>query len=319
MTPALRHVTKISSLSPKEIKGVLKLALEMKARPADYWDALKRRTLLMFFEKPSLRTRVSLEAGMTSLGGHGIAYMTGDSPVGEKESYEDTGAVLSRMCDAVTARVKSREQVTGLAENSTIPIINALDDYAHPMQMLADLQTIVEHKCDGDVEGLTGKSLAFVGDCQNNVTYDLMRSGALMGLDVRIAGPTGFEWEIEPSVLEECAALTKEHGGTVTVLKTAEEAVAGADIVYADSWMSYGIKGAERDRRMKALMPFQVTPELMSKASTSASFMNCLPAVRGEEQLASVIDGPQSIVFDQAENRLHAQKALLVKLLVEGL
>ena len=256
---------------------------------------------------------------MTSLGGHGIAYMTGDSPIGEKESYEDTGAVLSRMCDAVTARVKSREQVNGLAENATIPIINALDDYAHPMQMLADLQTIVEHKCDGDVEGLTGKSLAFVGDCQNNVTYDLMRAGALMGLDVRIAGPTGFEWEIEPSVLEECAALTKEHGGTVTVLKSAEEAVAGADIVYADSWMSYGIKGAERDRRMKALMPFQVTPELMSKASSSASFMNCLPAVRGEEQLASVIDGPQSIVFDQAENRLHAQKALLVKLLVEGL
>ena len=316
---AVRHVTKISSLSPKEIKGVLQLALNMKARPADYWDALKRKTLLMFFEKPSLRTRVSLEAGMTSLGGHGIAYMTGDSPIGEKESYEDTGAVLSRMCDAVTARVKSREQINGLAENATIPIINALDDYAHPMQMLADLQTFVEHKCGGDVEALGGKSLAFVGDCQNNVTYDLMRSGAMMGMDVRIAGPTGFEWEIEPDVLAECAALSKEHGGTVNVCKTVEEAVSGADVVYADSWMSYGIKGAERNRRMKSLMLFQVTPELMTKAAPSASFMNCLPAVRGEEQLASVIDGPQSIVFDQAENRLHAQKALLVKLLVEGL
>ena len=133
------------------------------------------------------------------------------------------------------------------------------------------------------------------------------------------AGPTGFEWEIEPDVLAECAALFKEHGGTVNVCKTAEEAVSGADVVYADSWMSYGIKGAERNRRMKSLMPFQVTPELMTKAAPSASFMNCLPAVRGEEQLASVIDGPQSIVFDQAENRLHAQKALLVKLLVEGL
>ena len=140
--------------------------------------------------------------------------MTGDSPVGEKESYEDTGAVLSRMCDAVTARVKSREQVTGLAENSTIPIINALDDYAHPMQMLADLQTIVEHKCDGDVEGLTGKSLAFVGDCQNNVTYDSC-GPALMGLDVRIAGPAGFEWEIEPSVSRNvllCRARRHGHG-----------------------------------------------------------------------------------------------------------
>ena len=320
---AVRHVTKISSLTRAEVAGVLRLALDMKARPEDYHDALKRKTLLMLFEKPSLRTRVSLEAGMTSLGGHGIAYMTGDSPIGVKESYEDTGAVLSRMADAVTARVKSRDQIAGLAANATIPIVNALDDYAHPMQMLADLQTIVEHKGGDapDVErALGGKALAFVGDCCNNVTYDLMRAGALMGLDVRVAGPTGEGFDVEPSVLEECAALSAAPGGgAVTVCATAEEAVSGADVVYADSWMSYGIEGAARDSRLAALMPFQVTTDLMTQAAPDAIFMNCLPAVRGEEQTADVIDGPQSVVFDQAENRLHAQKALLVKLICKEL
>ncbi|EGB03944.1 ornithine carbamoyltransferase [Aureococcus anophagefferens] len=320
---AVRHVTKISSLTRPEVAGVLRLALDMKARPEDYHDALKRKTLLMLFEKPSLRTRVSLEAGMTSLGGHGIAYMTGDSPIGVKESYEDTGAVLSRMADAVTARVKSRDQIAGLAANATIPIVNALDDYAHPMQMLADLQTIVEHKGGDapDVErALGGKALAFVGDCCNNVTYDLMRAGALMGLDVRVAGPTGEGFDVEPSVLEECAALSAAPGGgAVTVCATAEEAVSGADVVYADSWMSYGIEGAARDSRLAALMPFQVTTDLMTQAAPDAIFMNCLPAVRGEEQTADVIDGPQSVVFDQAENRLHAQKALLVKLICKEL
>ena len=317
---AVRHVTKISSLSRGEVEGVLKLAMEMKARPSDYWDALKRKTLLMLFEKPSLRTRVSLEAGMTSLGGHGIAYMTGDSPIGVKESYEDTGAVLSRMADAVTARVKSRDQIAGLSANSTIPVVNALDDYAHPMQMLADLQTIAEHKAGGDARGLKGLKLAFVGDCQNNVTYDLMRAGALVGLDVAVAGPPGSDWAVEASVLDECAELAAKPGaGSVAVLDSAEAAVAGADVVYADSWMSYGVQGAERDQRLAALMPFQVTTDLMKAAKGDAIFMNCLPAIRGEEQTADVIDGPQSVVFDQAENRLHAQKALLVKLLVEGL
>ncbi len=152
--------------------------------------ALKRKTLLMLFEKPSLRTRVSLEAGMTSLGGHGIAYMTGDSPIGKKESYEDTGACLSRMVDAVTARVNSRAQIAGLATHSTIPIVNALDDYAHPMQMLADLQVMAE--CSGSLN-LQGATLAFVGDTQNNVTYDLMRAGTIMGMQVR-ASASGMRW-----------------------------------------------------------------------------------------------------------------------------
>jgi len=310
----LRHLTKISDLSRAEISSILSLAIEMKKTPSDYHDTLKRKTLLMLFEKPSLRTRVSLETGMTQMGGHAIAYMTGDSPIGQKETYEDTGAVLSRMVDAVSARVKSREQIEGLAVNSTIPIVNALDDWAHPMQMLADLQVMMEHASTTD---LSGASLAFVGDIQNNVTYDLMRAGSIMGMNVRVSGPKGSEYDPHPDVLAECAELSKLPGaGTAVVVDTAEEAVKSADFVYTDSWMSYGIAGEAREKRMAALMPFQVTTSLMTKASRGAAFMNCLPAMRGEEQTAEVIDGPQSIVFDQAENRLHAQKALLAKLIL---
>ena len=315
-----RHVAKISDLSRPEISSILSLAMKMKANPEAYHNALHNKTLLMLFEKPSLRTRVSLEAGMTSLGGHAIAYMMGDSPLGVKESYEDTGAVLSRMSDAVTARVKSREQIAGLAANSTIPVINALDDYAHPMQMLADMQVMLEYlgvSPDGTANGLQGIKFAFCGDLNNNVTYDLMRAGCIMGMDVRVAGPKGGDFSIEQSVLDECAKLSAaaSNAGTVKVCETAEEAVAGADFVYTDSWMSYGVKGEAREKRFNQLLPYQVNAELMKYAKPSTKFMNCLPAMRGDEQTSEVIDGPQSIVFDQAENRLHAQKALLVKLI----
>ena len=315
-----RHVAKISDLSRTEIASILTLAMKMKANPEAYYNVLQNKTLLMLFEKPSLRTRVSLEAGMTSLGGHAIAYMMGDSPLGVKESYEDTGAVLSRMSDAVTARVKSRDQIAGLAANSTIPIINALDDFAHPMQMLADMQVMMEYlgvAPEETLDGLQDIAFAFVGDLNNNVTYDLMRTGCIMGMNVRVAGPKGEDFAIEQSVLDECAKLSaaSPNAGTVEVCDTAEEAVAGADFVYADSWFSYGVKGEEREKRFNQLLPYQVNADLMKHAKSSAKFMNCLPAMRGDEQTAEVIDGPQSIVFDQAENRLHAQKALLVKLI----
>lgn len=313
----LRHVTKISDLNRAEISSVLSLAADMKKTPSDYYDVLKRKTLLMLFEKPSLRTRVSLETGMTQMGGHAIAYMTGDSPIGKKETYEDTGAVLSRMVDAATARVASRKQIAGLAANSTIPIVNALDDWGHPMQMLADLQVMIEYSSSTDLSGAT---LAFVGDIQNNVTYDLMRAGCIMGMNVRVSGPKGPDYDPDPDVIAECAELSKAPGaGKAFIVDTAEEAVKAADFVYADSWMSYGVSGEAREKRLAALTPFQVTSDLMAKAAPGARFMNCLPAMRGEEQTADVIDGPQSIVFDQAENRLHAQKALLAKLILRQL
>lgn len=352
-----KMVTKISDLSPAQVAAVLQLAHKMKANPTDYFDALRNESLLMLFEKPSLRTRVSLEVGMTELGGHAISYMIGDSPLGKKETYGDTGACLSRYVAAITARVSSREQIEGLTANAHVPVVNALDDWAHPMrarptseptqhtplfcalsrargalsrqtyrdrtgktprsnpvlaEMLADLQTIEEK-----FGSLKGIRMAYLGDIRNNVTYDLMRSGSLMGFTVAIAGPKGAQYEIEDGVLQECEALAASGGGGVEVCDTAAEAVAGADVVYTDSWQSYGI--TQTEERIAQLMPFQVTEAVMAQAKPGAVFMNCLPAMRGEEQTAAVIDGPQSIVFDQAENRLHAQKALLYLLITRQL
>eukprot|EP01065_Artemidia_motanka_P049413 TRINITY_DN8177_c1_g1_i1.p1 TRINITY_DN8177_c1_g1~~TRINITY_DN8177_c1_g1_i1.p1 ORF type:complete len:350 (+),score=157.36 TRINITY_DN8177_c1_g1_i1:56-1051(+) len=313
MAPA-KHLLKIDDLSKDEVANILRVALAMKASRKQFFesgydrfaDTLKGYTLLMLFEKPSLRTRVSLETGMHQLGGHGIFYSIDTSPLGQKETIEDTGKVLSRMCQGISARVRSRRSVRGLAEVSSIPVINALDDYAHPMQMLADLLTIVEHK--GSWKGLT---MAYFGDLENNMTYDLMRTAALMGFNFRMAG----QGEIEDSVWEETKRLQEKTGVRVDRVETAEEAIRGVDIVYCDSWMSYGIPKEEEEARIKLFKPFQVTADLMKLANPDAVFMNCLPAARGMEQTAEVIDGPQSIVFDQAENRLHAQKAMLVYLL----
>ena len=317
-SPAARYkgpakmVTKISDLSATQVAAVLQLAHKMKANPTDYYNALPNETLLMLFEKPSLRTRVSLEVGMTELGGHAISFMTGDSPLGKKETYGDTGACLSRYVAAITARVTSREQINGLTATAAVPVVNALDDWAHPMQMLADLQTMEEKF--GSLKGLR---MAYLGDIRNNVTYDLMRSGALMGFTVAVAGPKGAQFELEDGVVQECEALAAANGGAIELCETAAQAVAGADVVYTDSWQSYGVK--QTDERIATLMPFQVTPEIMAQAKPNAIFMNCLPAMRGEEQTAEVIDGPQSVVFDQAENRLHAQKALLYLLITRQL
>ena len=221
-------------------------------------------------------------------------------------------ACLSRYVAAVTARVNSRESIEGLTAFSTIPVVNALDDWAHPMQILADMQTIEEKK--GSLQGLR---MAYLGDIRNNMTYDLMRGGTLMGFTVAAAGPPGEDFEIDSRVIAECEALAAENGGAIEVHHDAEAAVAGADIVYTDSWQSYGI--TQTPERVEQLMPFQVTKELLAKAKPDAIFMNCLPAMRGEEQKAEVIDGPQSVVFDQAENRLHAQKALLYLLITRQL
>jgi ornithine carbamoyltransferase len=305
----------MDSLSKDEIVNVMKVALAMKASNKKFFnteghdrfcDILKGYSLLTLFEKPSLRTRVSLEVGMHQLGGQAIFYSIADSPLGKKESIEDTGRVLSRMCQGITARVNSRNAVRALAAVSTVPVINALDDYAHPMQMLADLLTIIEHK--GTFENTT---MAYFGDLENNVTYDLMRTAAIMGYNLNLAG----SGEVEKSVWEECEKFQTETGSKIVRFETAQEAMKDVDVVYCDSWMSYGIPKEEEEARKKLFMPFQVNAELMKLAKPNAIFMNCLPAARGMEQSAEVIDGPQSVVFDQAENRLHAQKAVLVFLM----
>jgi len=310
----VRHVLKITSLTKAEIEAVLAKAHDLKANPEKYAHALDRKTLLMLFQKPSLRTRVSFETGMCQMGGHAIFYSIADSPLGVKESFSDTGKVLSRMANIIMARVNKRTDVAQLAENSTIPVINALDDFAHPLQMLADMMAIQQHR----KEGLKGLKMAYCGDLHNNVTYDLMRTAAIMGYEMRVAGPTGEGFDIEPEVLEECEQLCKTSGGKVLVCKTAVEAVEGVDVVYADSWMSYGIPKDQAEMRCQKFMPFQITTELLSHAKPDVIFMNCLPAMRGYEQTAEVIDGPHSIVFDEAENRLHTCKALMLFLLNAG-
>lgn len=310
----VKHLLTMCDLSKDEVVNITKVALAMKASRKVFLetgydrfsDTLRGYSLLTLFEKPSLRTRVSLEVGMHQLGGYAIFYSISASPLGVKESVEDTGRVLSRMCQGITARVLSRASIRALAKVSTIPVINALDDYGHPMQMLADLLTIIEHI--GCFEGFT---MAYLGDLENNVTYDLMRTSALMGFNLHLAG----SGEIEEKVWTEVRRLAETTHSKVQVFSTAQEAVAEVDVIYCDSWMSYGIPKEEEEARKKLFMPYQVTDELLKSAKPNCIFMNCLPAARGMEQTAEVIDGPQSVVFDQAENRLHAQKALLVFLL----
>jgi ornithine carbamoyltransferase len=309
-----KHILTMCDLTKPEVLDLLRVGLAMKESRRTFTDAgydrfadtLKGYSLLTLFEKPSLRTRVSLEVGMYQLGGMAIFYSIDNSPLGVKESIEDTGRVLSRMCQGITARVRTREEVRALASVCTIPVVNALDDYAHPMQMLADLMTIIEHF--GTTDGIT---MTYMGDLENNVTYDLMRTAALMGFNMNLAG----SGDIEPTVWEEVNQLSEKSGSVVKVVKTAEEAMKDVDAVYCDSWMSYGIPKEEEEARKKLFMPFQVTADLMKLAKPRCIFMNCLPAARGSEQTGEVIDGPQSVVFQQAENRLHAQKALLVFLM----
>jgi ornithine carbamoyltransferase len=317
----MKHLLDLDTLKPAEVGSIIDLAIEiktlMKTDPEKYkksWGhSLKRRTLLMLFEKPSLRTRISFEVGMTQLGGHAIFYSIKDSPLGKKETISDTAKVVSRMCDIVMARLFKHKDIIELAKNSTIPVINALTDFSHPCQILGDLMTIREHF--GKTEGLT---LAYVGDCNNNVTHSLMHGCPLAGMNIRVAGPDSDLYQPLPKVTKKAMKLAKDAGTTVEVLSDPAAAVRNADVVYTDSWMSYHIPDEEREERLLTLMPYQVNAKLMKLAKKSAVFMNCLPAMRGEEQTAEVIDGPQSIVFDEAENRLHIQKAIMLKLLGAG-
>ena len=317
----MKHLLDLTELTPSDLNSIIDLAIEIKGlmkhdriEYRDRWSTrLEGRTLLMLFEKPSLRTRISFEVGMTQLGGHAIFYSIKDSPLGKKESITDTAKVISRMCDIMMARLFKHEDIIELADNSTIPIINALTDYAHPCQILADLMTIREHF--GRTEGLT---LAYVGDSNNNVTHSLMIGCPMAGINVHIGAPDSEEYLPQPDVMEKASDLADNAGTKVKIYHDPIQAVKNVDVVYTDSWMSYHIPDHEKAARLRALMPFQVTSDLMSYAKDTAVFMNCLPAMRGEEQAAVVIDGPQSIVFDEAENRLHAQKALMLRLLGAG-
>jgi ornithine carbamoyltransferase len=306
----MRHLLKVTDFSKEECQRIIDQAIELKKDRYSHATALRNRTLLMLFEKPSLRTRLSFETGMTQLGGHAIFYSIKDSPLGKKESVTDTAKTASRFVDIIAARVFSRNDVRALAENSDVPVINMLDDFGHPCQILCDFQTIQEKR--GSIKGL---KLSYFGDAHNNVTYDLMRMSALFGIRMDVGCPSGSDFSPERDVVDEIGKLSAESGAKVRILHDAGEAARDSDVVYTDSWMSYGILAEKEADRMKIFMPYQVNSKLMKQAKPDALFMNCLPAMRGYEQTADVIDGPQSVVFDQAENRLHVQKAILLFLL----
>lgn len=299
----MKHLITLNDLGSDGMLAVLDLADAMKANPAEYASAMAGKTLLMMFEKPSLRTRVSFETGMFKLGGHAIYYDMRSSPLGAgKESLSDMAHVLTRYVDIVMARLFEHAHIEELAKHADVPVINALTNFSHPCQILADLQTIREKKGD-----LAGRRLVYYGDANNNVTHSLMIGCKLAGMEMVVACPDHPDYRPAPHVLAAApAALVHDPGPA---------GAEGADVVYADTWMSYHIAKEEMAKRETDLRPFQVNRAVMAAAKPDAVFMNCLPAHRGAEQTAEVIDGPQSIVFDQAENRMWAQNALMLRLL----
>ncbi len=310
----VRHFLSAADLTRADAEALLDRAQALKAEwrngghPRDANGALplQGKTLALVFEKPSLRTRVAFEAGMTQLGGHGSYLSANDIDMGGRESVPDVARNLSRWVQAIAARVFRHATVETLARYATVPVINALSDREHPCQALADMLTLREQY--GRLEGLT---LAYVGD-GNNVAHSLMLLGATLGVNVRIGCP--LDYRPDPDILALAEQRAAEHGGSVQVMPSPVEAVAGADAVYTDVWASMG-QEHEAARRRPVFQPYQVNAALMAHARLGALFMHCLPAHRGEEVTPDVIDGPQSVVFEQAENRLHVQKALILTLL----
>jgi ornithine carbamoyltransferase len=305
------HLITLKDWPAELIEDVLDLAREVKQNPVKFENVMHRRTLLMIFEKPSLRTRVSFETGMSQMGGHAIFYDTSTSPVGAgKESVGDTIRTVSRYVDLIMARLFEHAKVEEMAREAGVPVINGLTNFSHPCQVLADLQTVREKK--GRLKGLT---LAYLGDGNNNVTHSLLLGCSKVGIHIRIGCPEGEEFMPVKDVVREALRAAKRNGTDVVVTHDAHAAVSGADVVYTDSWMSYHIPPHQLNERIRIFTPYQVNEKLMRHAARDAIFMNCLPALRGYEQTAEVIDGPQSVVFDEAENRLHVQKAVMVKLM----
>jgi ornithine carbamoyltransferase len=305
----VRHYLSVADLTRAETEALLERALTLKAA----WHAgghpdrpLQGQTLALVFEKPSLRTRVAFEAGMTQLGGHGSYLSANDIDMGGRESVPDVARNLSRWVQVIAARVFRHATVVELARHASVPVINALCDQEHPCQALADMLTLRERF--GRLQGLR---LAYVGD-GNNVCNSLMLLGATLGVNVGVACPP--DYRPDPEIVEQAERRAADHDATLTISSSPSEIVAAADAVYTDVWTSMG-QEHEAARRRPAFQPYQVNTQLLNQAPPDTLFMHCQPAHRGEEVTADVIDGPRSVVFDQAENRLHVQKALILTLL----
>ncbi len=296
-------------LGPAGVEAVLDLAGIMKARPADFRKALTGRQMVMFFEKPSLRTRLTFEAGMTGLGGSAMFVDQRHERLDAREKLSDVAHNLERWVDVIVLRTLSQETIDGMAQYARIPVINALSDLEHPCQALADYLTLVERFGD-----LKDRCLVYVGD-GNNVAHSLLLTCACLGSSIRVATPAGYEPNSQ--IVADALEIAEETGATIQLLHDPHEAVAGADAIYTDAWTSMGQEKEEQERA-RIFPPYQVNDEMMQEAAPDAVFMHCLPAHRGLEVTDEVMDSEQSVIFEQAENRLHVQKAILYLLLGGG-
>jgi ornithine carbamoyltransferase len=301
-----RHFLSIDDVTPDELAHLLELAAKVKQSPDDYASRLDGRAVALIFEKPSTRTRVSFEVGVAALGGHPLALSSLELQLGRGETIEDTGRVLSRYCDALVLRTFGQERLEALASGASVPVVNSLSDYEHPCQILADLLTVQEKKRQAK-----DQSIAYLGD-GNNVAHSLLLGGTMLGMRVRVATPPGFE--PIPQVVERATEIADLTGGSVEVTNDPKAAAEDVDILYTDVWASMG-QEREHDERVLVFTPYHLDGAAVDRAADDVIVLHCLPAHRGEEITDDVIDGPHSVVWDQAENRLHTQKALLLWLL----
>ncbi len=301
-----RDYLSVDDLSSDELASVLDRSAKVKAQPGDVADALRGRSIAMIFEKPSTRTRVSFEIAIASAGAHPIALSSAELQLGRGESIEDTGRVLSRYVDAIVLRTFEQERLELLASAATVPVVNALSDFEHPCQCLADLLTVREVKGE-----LGGRTMTYLGD-GNNVTHSLLLGCAKMGMHARVATPPGYE--PIPQIVQRATDIAAETGGSVLITNDPIEASAGADVLYTDVWASMG-QEQEANERALVFPAYALDASKVSVARPDVTVLHCLPAHRGQEITDEVIDGPRSAVWDQAENRMHTQKALLLWLL----
>ena len=304
---SVRHFLRDDDLNPSEQAEVLDLAAELKRQPFSRRPLEGPRGVAVIFEKNSTRTRFSFEMGIAQLGGHAIVVDGRTTQLGREETLGDTGQVLSRYVDAIVWRTFGQNRLDEMAATATVPVVNALSDTFHPCQVLADLQTLAERK-----GALSGLRMTFLGDGANNMAHSLLLGGVTAGMHVTIAAPGGFE--PNAGIVASAAARAAQTGATITLTTDPIAAAEGADVLVTDTWTSMGQESDGRDR-VGPFRPFQLNAGLLSRADSEAVVLHCLPAHRGEEITDDVIDGPHSAVWDEAENRLHAQKALLVWLL----
>jgi ornithine carbamoyltransferase len=308
----MRHLLSIADLSSDEVRGLVKLAGNLKGE----WQAgrskplLEGQTLGLVFQRPSLRTRASFDVGMRHLGGRALYLSPQEIQLGQRESVKDVARVLSRYVDGLVARVRAHAELEELAAHALVPVINGLSDYAHPCEILGDLLTIREKR-----GRLAGLRLAYVGD-GNNIAHSLLLGASKVGMEIRVATPEGYA--PGEDVVNRARSIARETAGEVVVGRDPVSAVRGADIIYTDVWASMG-QETEREARLRTFRPYQVNAELVAVADGDVMVMHCLPAHRGEEITAEVLDGPHSIVHDQAENKLHMHKAILARTMSDWL